>query len=334
MYNLTERKFMKPNCLFKKTKNKFIELLQDTFLVFLFYIFRIFPIKQTKIVVSCFKNHGICDSPKYIIQELLKTSQCYDIVWLSDTEILDMVDIPIRQVPYHSFRGIYEQVTAHIWISNRRKSRYVRKRKNQFYIQTWHGGVRLKNVERAVMSKLTKRYCQGAINDSAMIDIFLSNSNFSTEIIRRDMWYKGFILQKGLPRNDIFIGEFLLEIPKKIKLMFGIPIQHNIVIYAPTFRSDMEMYHYYSFPYEDILNKLENVTNRKWTMLIHFHTNVKNPSDWKPNSNRIINVSAYEDIQELLLSSDLLISDYSSIISDYALLNKPILMYIPDVNEY
>ena len=197
---------MKSNRLFIKTKNKKIEYMQDKILELLFYIFRIFPVQKRKIVVSCFKNHGYCDSPKYIIQQLLKLDCTANIVWLCDFENPPEMPACIRQVPYHSIRGIYEQVTAQIWISNRRKSRYVRKRKNQYYIQTWHGGVRLKNMERAAINKLSKRYIDSAKNDSKMINLFLSNSDFSTFLIRRDMWYSGKILQKGLPRTDVLLN--------------------------------------------------------------------------------------------------------------------------------
>ena len=187
--------YMKSNRLFIKTKNKKIEYTQDKILELLFYIFRIFPVQKRKIVVSCFKNHGYCDSPKYIIQQLLKLDCTANIVWLCDFENPPEMPACIRQVPYHSIRGIYEQVTAQIWISNRRKSRYVRKRKNQYYIQTWHGGVRLKNMERAAINKLSKRYI-----DSAKNEIYYSKDGkqitvgqaFSDDIIELYKKYGGY----------------------------------------------------------------------------------------------------------------------------------------------
>ena len=93
---------MKANRLFIKTKNKKIEYMQDKVLELLFYIFRIFPVQKRKIVVSCFKNHGYCDSPKYIIQQLLKLDCTADIVWLCDFENPPEMPACIRQVPYHS----------------------------------------------------------------------------------------------------------------------------------------------------------------------------------------------------------------------------------------
>lgn len=324
---------MKANRLFKKTQNKKIEYIQDKILELLFYIFRIFPIQKRKIVVSCFKNHGYCDSPKYIIQQILKLDCTADIVWLCDYENPSEMPICIRQVPYHSIRGIYEQVTAQIWISNRRKSRYVRKRKNQYYIQTWHGGVRLKNTERATINKLSKRYIDSAKNDSKMINLFLSNSDFSTFFIRRDMWYSGKILQKGLPRTDILLNGDHDTISKKVKSRLSINKDSKILLYAPTFRADMGV-DQYTLSSDQILSELEKCTSNKWTFVTHMHTNVYNPKCWPENSEKVINASSYEDVQELLIAADFLISDYSSIITDFALLNKPILLYCPDLEEY
>ena len=324
---------MKVNRLFIKTKNKKIECVQDVILKLLFYFFRIFPVKKSKIVISCFKNHGYCDSPKYIVQQLLELDCDADIVWLCDHENPPEMPACIRQIPYHSIRGIYEQVTARIWISNRRKSRYVRKRKNQYYIQTWHGGIRLKNTEHAAINKLSKRYIDSAKNDSKMINLFLSNSDFSTFLIRRDMWYSGKILQKGLPRTDILLNGDRDSISQKVKSYLSINKNNKILLYAPTFRADMGV-DQYTLPSEQILSELEKCTENNWTFVIHMHTNVYNSKYWPGNSKKVINASSYEDVQELLIAADFLISDYSSIISDFALLNKPILLYCPDLEEY
>lgn len=324
---------MKANRLFIKTNNKKIEYIQDSILTCCFYILRIFPIQSNKIVVTCFKNRGFCDSPKYIVLNLLKKDVPLDIVWLCDEEASYEMPSEVRQVPYHSFRGIYEQVTAGIWISNRRRSRYVRKRPQQYYIQTWHGGIGLKNTERAAQDKLTKRYVQGAQNDSKMINLFLSNSDFSTKIIQNNMWYTGEILQKGLPRSDVLLNGNKNYITQKVKKFLDIPFENSILLYAPTFRADMDVKEYI-FPYEKALKTMEEITGKPWTMIIHMHTNVKYDNYYPGNSRHVINASTYEDVQELLIASNILVSDYSSIIFDFAMLNKPVLRFCPDLEAY
>lgn len=323
---------MKVNRFFRKSKNPAILWLQDKLLTILFHLFRVYPVCPDKIVVSCFKGHGFCDSPKYIAKKLLDWPETSNIVWLCDKDNSPEIPNGIKQVPYHSIRGIYEQATAKIWICNRRTSRYVRKRKDQYYIQTWHGGIRLKNVEQAVENKLTKRYCDGARNDSKMINIFLSNSKFSTEIIRRDMWYFGNVLQIGLPRNDLLLSENTSLIVKNVRHRFSIRPDCGIVLYAPTFRAKNNL-DIYTLPSQEVLKQLKRITQKEWILLIHLHTNI--PCKFlEQKSNCILDVSEYEDVQELLLASDFLITDYSSILFDFALLNKPILLFMPDLDDY
>ena len=147
------------------------------------------------------------------------------------------------------------------------------------------------------------------------------------------MWYSGKILQKGLPRTDILLNGDHDTISKKVKSRLSINKDSKILLYAPTFRADMGV-DQYTLSSDQILSELEKCTSNKWTFVIHMHTNVYNPKCWPGNSEKVINASSYEDVQELLIAADFLISDYSSIITDFALLNKPILLYCPDLEEY
>ena len=92
-------------------------------------------------------------------------------------------------------------------------------------------------MERAAINKLSKRYIDSAKNDSKMINLFLSNSDFSTFLIRRDMWYSGKILQKGLPRTDVLLNGDRNKKAKKVKSCLSINEDNKILLYAPTFRA-------------------------------------------------------------------------------------------------
>lgn len=83
------------------------------------------------------------------------------------------------------------------------------------------------------INKLSKRYIDSAKNDSKMINLFLSNSDFSTFLIRRDMWYSGKILQKGLPRTDVLLNGDRNTIAKKVKSCLSINEDNKILLYAP-----------------------------------------------------------------------------------------------------
>lgn len=124
-----------------------------TIKTFMFYIFRICPIKKNKVVFTNYYGKGYGDNAKYIAEEIIKQNIRLDLVWLVND--LDYhVPNEIRKVKYDTIASIYEMVTAKVWIDNCRKQIYVRKRKSQFYIQTWHGDIGFKKVEKEAKKSL------------------------------------------------------------------------------------------------------------------------------------------------------------------------------------
>ena len=121
------------------------------------YLFRVLPVKNNKIFCSNFGGRGYGDNPKYICEHLLSSSDKYDIVW-EVNDLDEYMPEGIRKVKYLSFRAIYEATTSRVWIDNVRKNIWFRKRKNQLYIQTWHGGIGFKKAE----SK--KRLCHDGLS--------------------------------------------------------------------------------------------------------------------------------------------------------------------------
>ena len=107
--------------------------------IFLYYFFGIFPIKKNKIFIQNFNGKGYGDNPKYIVEEILRRDLDFVLVWAVMPKLSKNFPKGIKTVRYKSIRAIYEEATAKIWIDNCRKQLYVRKRKEQYYIQTWHG---------------------------------------------------------------------------------------------------------------------------------------------------------------------------------------------------
>ena len=102
---------------------------------------RIFPIKENKIVFQTFYGRGYSDSPKYIAEKLRETGKDLDFVWVSNGREDPGVPEGFRVVRFRNFKYIYEMSTAKIWVDSCRKE-YCIKKKNQYYMQTWHGGTR------------------------------------------------------------------------------------------------------------------------------------------------------------------------------------------------
>ncbi|MBR2786192.1 MAG: CDP-glycerol glycerophosphotransferase family protein [Clostridia bacterium] len=290
----------------------------------LFIIFKVFPIKKNKLVFINFYGNGYGDNPKYICEELLKKHSDLDIVWLVNN-INSNFPKGIRKVKYKSVSAIYELATAKIWIDNARKRKYVLKRKKQYYIQTWHGGIGLKKIEKDAEETLSKYYVESAKHDSEMIDVIISNSKYRTNLYKNSFWYEGEILEVGLPRNDIFFnGNYAKEIKDKILKMYGISPNRKIILYAPTFRKDFNIF-------EKIDLKLLEQNMPEHIILIRAHPGTSIGIDC---SNNVIDVTDYPDMQELIIACDYFISDYSSCIFDAMTSGKAVYLYAPDHDEY
>lgn len=305
-----------------------------TIKTFMFYIFRICPIKKNKVVFTNYYGKGYGDNAKYIAEEIIKQNIRLDLVWLVND--LDYhVPNEIRKVKYDTIASIYEMVTAKVWIDNCRKQIYVRKRKSQFYIQTWHGDIGFKKVEKEAKKSLYNSYIKMAKNDSKMADLFVVGNSWMFNKYRTSFWYKGEIAKCGYPRRDILYQEnrqLVEEIRKKI----GIKNNEKIVLYAPTFRDVVhdQRTDVYELDWEIILKALSKRFSGDWKVLFRLHPNISALTLDYSMSNNIIDVTDYPDMQELLLVSNVCISDYSSSIFEFSILGKPGFLYTLDYDEY
>ena len=115
-----------------------------------------------------------------------------------------------------------------------------------------------------------------------------------------------------------------------IKKQYNI-IDKNIVLYAPTFRKDFS-FGGTSIDFKKLKEELKRKFGGDWVVLIKLHPMIA--SKFKNDDENIIDVSFHEDMQELLCASDILISDYSSCMWDFALMRKPIFVFADDIEEY
>ncbi len=298
------------------------------------YFLLLFPVKSNKIVVSNFYGKGYGDNGKYITENLLSRGVNCDIVWLYKTHNQHEVNFPkgVRVVKYGSLKSLFELSTSKIWIDNCRKMYSPPKRGNQVYIQTWHGSIALKRIERDIEEKLSTNYRNDAIRDSMMADYFISNSEFSTNMYKTAFWYEGEILKYGSPRCDILYNrnENSLE---KIKDYFKINRETHILMYAPTFRNDANS-DIYSVNFNELIDVVKAKWGGDWIVLVRLHPNISNEDKFLEYNSRIINATHYDDMYELLAVSDVLVTDYSSTMFEFSFTYKPVFLYAPDIEEY
>ncbi len=301
---------------------------------FLINLYRSMPIKKNKIIIwsDSFKSYGC--NPKYITEHILKNyPREFDIVWVFDATlpVPDCIPPSVRIVRYFSKEYLYELHTAHFIICNARTSDsyFWRKRKNQVYIQTWHSSLRLKTIEKDAEKHLPENYINAAKSDSKKIDYIISGCEFSTNIFINSFWYSGKIIKSGTPRIDYLLNN---EKDNSLYNKIGISPEYKYVLYAPTFRSDKNFQ--YDFDFENLTKTLENKFGGKWRVLYRLHPNLTFSHAQSNLIDTCINVSRYPDMQELMLVSDMLITDYSSCMFDAAYTKKPCLLFMKDYDKY
>lgn len=307
------------------------------------FIIRYF-VKIEKGRVCCwaysFKQYGC--SPRYITEYILdECPEMFDIYWVFNkgVDIQDMDD-RIHIVYNKTLRFLVKVYSSEFVITNSRNDlfgNFFIKKKRQIYIQTWHGSFPLKKIEKDAEIELGPIYVRRAKADSRICNLMLSNSDFFTNLIRKSFWYDGEILQKGIPRNDIFFNkEKTISLRREISLKNGLnPNETFFVLYAPTFRNDGKSDHF-KLNWSVIIDLFEKKFQKDVRLFLRLHPNSLGLIDLKSliKDNRIINMCYYPDMQELLCVADILITDYSSSMFDIALLNKPCFLYADDVNSY
>ena len=142
------------------------------------------------------------------------------------------------------------------------------------------------------------------------------------------------ILESGYPRNDILYNATDSQV-NQIKENLSIPNDKKIILYAPTWRDD-EFYDtgYIKFTLKLELDKLKEAISDEYIVLVRTHYFISNNLDLTPYEGFAFDVSSYNDIAELYLISDMLITDYSSVFFDFANLKRPILYYTYDLDKY
>ena len=292
-----------------------------------------YPIQNNKVVVSM-STH--IDHGKYITKQLLLMNKDIDIVW-----IVSRLDLKVPEgvrIVYtvKSKQYIYEMETAKIWVYGIHVSSYIIKREEQKYIQTKHwGSFLLKKVSLAHVRHIAANRKMMEMN-SKWMDYIVSGSEFDEETCRISFDFKGKFLRFGSPKSDIlFSGENYKE---KVYKQFNLNLNDRVLIYAPTYRSDAEKnfndFKWLGLDFDILLKALQEKWPGSWKIFLRLHPQVRTRSKLIEKPNFVIDVSEYEDSEELVAASDVMISDYSTIMIESAYIMRPVFLFAPDKETY
>lgn len=218
--------------------------------------------------------------------------------------------------------------TARIVVINTWLPNEYRKQPGQFVVQTWHG-TPLKKLgvdvpERAGNEGSERRLAIG----SSLWDVLVSQNTYSTEHLRRAYVYDGAVIESGYPRNDCLIGERAEHLRATVRARLQLDGDSLVILYAPTWRQD-EKGKVGVLDIDALLGNLPDGT----TILLRGHS-VSLRRGVNSNQSGVLDVTAYPEVSDLIAASDCLVTDYSSIMFDYAVTGRPILFFVPDYNEY
>lgn len=298
------------------------------------------PIQPNKIVFDNYMGKGYGCNPKYVAEKLMeKYPGRFELVWIASKQYAETGDLPdgVRVVNYASQEALREYATAKVWVSNYHKVSFAKKglykRKGQYFIQMWHGSLGIKKIENDV-SGLTadKVWLKMAKRSSGMVDYWISNSSFESDIYRRAFWNADNILLYGHPRNDVLFRD-TKGIANKVRARLKIGAK-KILLYAPTFREDYRL-DCYRIDYEALQQALHVRFGGEWAILVRLHPRVlKYAGRVIPELSYVFDATLYADIQELLAAADCMITDYSSCIFDFMLTKRPAFIYAADIREF
>jgi CDP-glycerol glycerophosphotransferase len=291
--------------------------------------------KDNQIIFCSFKGDYYSDSPKYLYEYLYENySDKYEFVWILNDKKVKIPGNP-KRVTRFSLKYFKEVARSKYWVINGRQYALLDKRDGQVIVSTWHG-TPLKRLGHDIGNVYTMNpYIKHSYFRIAnKWDYLISPNRYTTNIMKSAFGYQKDIFESGYPRNDILYNADDEKV-SQIKSDLNIPADKKVILYAPTWRDDEYIdAGMMKFQLRLELDKLKEAFSDEYVILIRTHYFIADKIDLSGVEDFAIDVSKYNDIGELYLISDILITDYSSVFFDFANLKRPILFYTYDLEKY
>jgi CDP-glycerol glycerophosphotransferase len=285
---------------------------------------------------NSFTGRQYSDSPRAVHQELVARGLPLDHIW-AVTDGQAAIPPSGRAVGLWE-RGWYEALaTSRYIVTNQHLPAWFRRREGQIVVQTWHG-TPLKRIAFDIenLQFADKKYFEKLETEVQHWTFLVSPNRFSTPILKRAFRYPGEMLEIGYPRNDILFatGDKRAAFVADVRRRLALPEGKKVVVYAPTWRDD-EYYVGGSYKISMMLD-LEAAREQlgdDHVLLIRRHPNVVDDIAGAGNG-FVFDVSNYPDMADLMAIADVLITDYSSVMFDFASTGRPMLFFTYDLAHY
>ena len=214
--------------------------------------------------------------------------------------------------------------------------RYFRKRPYQRYLQTFHGypfksmGISLWRVQGRPESVIDKE----CTRRSGAWDAIVVPESFCVDLYRQEYRFTGDALVTGYPRNDALLAADTASVRARVLTQLGIDPDQIVVLYAPTWRDTVATSPWTAKLFEGLdLEALARRLGDRYAVVVRGH-NYNLREGFAPLTGKVWDVSSYPEINELLLAADVAVLDYSSVRFDWLITGKPVVFFVPDLEEY
>ncbi len=305
-------------------------------------------VEDKVVFFESYQGRNYSCSPKAIFEEMRDSGDYsdYEFIWgLRDVKVhnfkkimkklcgasgsIDGATITVHK--YESYGYYKDLARAKYWIMNSNVRPFLKPRKEQVYVQTWHG-TPLKKIGLDMPGSELDYGKEGK-----KFSYMISPSKYCSEKLVSAFGLQGredIVLETGYPRNDALFTFDQAKVNSILREL-DIPRGKKLILYAPTFRDDK---HSEISGYENAagidFEELKEQIGDEYMVLFRAHYFVTKHMDFSRLKDFVIDVSDYEDVNDLYIISDMLITDYSSVFFDYANLKRPIIFYMYDYEDY
>ena len=286
------------------------------------------PQKKKMIMFESYWGRSYSCNPKAMYEYIDENHPEYKCIW-SLNNPYDEIKGKAVKVKRNSWRYFYYLARSKYFINNVNWPNEYIKRDTSIEIQTLHGTF-LKTMGLDVEDELkTKAQLEGFKKRHGRWDYLVSPSSFMTKTSKRVFEFNKEMLEFGFPRNDLLVNaNDHTDFASRLKEKLNIPADKKVILYAPTYRNKS------GFNFELDIKEMREKLSDDYILLVRLHYFVAKSLDLDEVEDFVINVCNYPDVQELLLITDVLITDYSSIMFDYANLNRPMIFFTYDLEYY
>ena len=310
-------------------------------------LYRFVPVDDQLVIFISFHGRGYSDNPRAIYEQMRTDPRFegYRFIWFIKHHKQKKIQIEgAKVVEYFSIPYFYYLSKAKFWVINCKMPMYICKKPQQVYLQTWHGTPLKKLAHDIDVSEDTTFY-RSAVTFEQMthsydVDVerynyMISPNKFCTKVFQTSFQIdRERLVETGYPRND-FLSNFTKEDVDRIRSKYNLPKDKKIILYAPTWRDNSYVASGYTFKLQADFHVWKEKLPEDTIVLFKPHYLIINTYENDESlAGFLYSIPAEAEINELYIISDVLITDYSSVFFDYAILNRPIYFYMYDLEEY